>query len=425
MFSALLMAGIAVAAQTGPPPADASLAAKVRKLVRQLDAYEAQDRREAEKALLEMGPDVLEHLPEVDAEKSPQAAHSLELVRQQLERRLAEKTAAASTITLTAGSTDVAGALAQIARQSGNPIRLGEDVPEEIKSRPVQAGFQGTPFWQAFDRVVDEAGLAVYPYAEGPGLTVTVRPESVLPRSRGATYVGPFRIAPLRVSAHRELNRTTGDHLLLVLEAAWEPRVRPVVLKQPMAAVKAASAQGVALRVESPEAEYAVPVNEGQSATEFELRFALPPPGTSRIQRLAGRFETVLPGKMQEFRFTDLADAREVQVRKAGATVTLRRVRQNNQIWQVYVVVGYDEAGEALESHYGWFYGNKAYLVGRDGKPVESGGMETFRRTPTEIGLLYNFFIEKPIEEYAFVYEAPGLLLTKEYAYEVKDVELP
>ncbi len=410
-------------AEAGPP--DQDLTAAVRKLLRQADSPVAEERARAEAALVELGPDVLDLLPHEGPQQSAQVTLIVGRVRGQLERRLAERTAKPSLVTLQSDAMPLPEVLAAIGKQTGNALRLDENLPEDVKTRKLKVAFDKTPFWQALDQVLDQAGLTVYPYGEGPGLSVVLRPEAQVARGQGATYSGPFRFAPLRISAHRELRATMGDHLELAVEAAWEPRVAPIVLKQPMQSVEAVDDKGNRLAPASPEAESGVPVAAGQSAAEIELQFGLPPREASRITSLKGSLTAVLPGKMQKFRFDKLADARNVEERRAGVTVALRQVRKNNEIWQVLVLVRYDQAGEAFQSHYDWFYRNKAWLEDADGKTVESGGMETFRRTETEVGLTYNFDIDKPIDRYKFCYETPGLLITKEFPYEIKDVKLP
>lgn len=425
MLQTLAMIGLVALAQPATPAAEGELGGTVRRLVRQLDAPQAAERAKAEEALLELGPDALDLLPDVDPQKSPQVAHVLGRVREQLERRLAEEAARPSLVTITHATLPLADVLAAVEKQTGNRLRLDGDVPEEIRRREVQARFDKTPFWQALDRVLDEAGLTIYPYAEGPELAVVLRPEHHLARRPKAVYVGPFRFAPVRVVAQRELRASVGDHMTLTVEAAWEPRLSPIVLKLPMGGLRAVDDKGAALEVGSPEAETAVTVNPGQTAAELEIALGLPPRGADRIASLKGTLSAVLPGKVQKFRFGGLADARNAVQRRAGVTLTLREARKNNDVWQVLVLVRYDQAGEAFQSHYGWFYRNKAWLENGGAKRIESGGIETFRRTETEVGLAYLFDLEGPIGPYSFVYETPGLLLSKEFAFEIKDVKLP
>jgi hypothetical protein len=423
VLTTLLIAGCLALGEAEAAPAG-ELPAAVRRLVRQLDADTGQQRDQAEADLIRLGPDVLDLLPD-SARQPPEVKHRLGRVRQQLELLLAEQTSKPGLVTLRGDALPLGEVLADLQKQTGNPIQRSEQLPPQAVEAKVNVSFDKTPFWEALDQVLDQAGLTVYPYGEGPALEVVARPENHAPRARGAVYRGPFRIVPLRVIARRELRETHGDSLTLTLEVAWEPRVAPIVLKQPMEALAAVDEKGNPLKAGSPEAEFDVTVNPGQTAAELSVPLELPPREATRIASLKGKLTALLPGKVQTFRFKDLAKAKNVEQRRAGVRVTVQEVRKNNEIWQVAVLLQFDKAGEAFSSHYDWFSRNKAHVEGPDGKPVENAGMEVIRRTETEVGIAYNFDLDKPLEQYTFVYQTPGLLITKEFAYEIKDVKLP
>ena len=56
--------------------------------------------------------------------------------------------------------------------------------------------FDKTPFWKAFDKVLDQGGLTLYPYTGERGAFVVSRPPGAMPRSKGAFYNGVFRLEP-------------------------------------------------------------------------------------------------------------------------------------------------------------------------------------------------------------------------------------
>ena len=87
----------------------------------------------------------------------------------------------------------------------------------------------------------------------------------------------------------------------------------------------------------------------------------------------------MIPGRIETFRFTKLAGAKDVQQRIAGVTVTLEEVRKNNEAWEVRMLVRFDDAGDALASHRTWIFSNEAYLEGPDGKPI---AYDTLRDDP-------------------------------------------
>ena len=70
---------------------------------------------------------------------------------------------------------------------------------------------------------------------------------------------------------------------------------------------------------------------------------------------------------------------------------------------------------------------NKAYLKGADGKPIEPDSTESTLRTPKEIGVGYAFALDKDTSpaKMTFVYETPGLVVTKDFPFELKGIKLP
>jgi hypothetical protein len=133
----------------------------------------------------------------------------------------------------------------------------------------------------------------------------------------------------------------------------------------------------------------------------------------------------LLPGPSATFRFEKLATAENVQQRQGAAAVTLDRAQSVNEgNWQVAIRVQFDDPGQALESHRGWVYNNRAYLLAPDGKRLE-GGFETIGQSETEVGVAYLFETGGGIEGYTFVYETPTAIIPSEVEFELEDLPLP
>jgi len=131
-----------------------------------------------------------------------------------------------------------------------------------------------------------------------------------------------------------------------------------------------------------------------------------------------------LPGKTETFRFQDLEQAKEVEQRIAGVTVMLEGARKNNELWEIRLRVRFDEAGQALQSHRNWIFDNEVRLQNPEGKSITWGSYETTRQTENEVGLAYLFSVES-LQGFTLVYKTPGVILTTEIPYEIKDVPLP
>jgi len=316
--------------------------------------------------------------------------------------------------------------LAAIGQQTGNRIvdfRQRFGTPQTDPE--VKADFQAAPFWPTLDRVLDQAGLTVYPYGEPQSICVVAGAAGHAKRSESGIYCGPLRLEPLRIQAERDLREPVNRGLRLTVEVAWEPRLRPISLKLPLANVEISDGQGNPLEVDNRRAELEVPVTPGVTAAELTLPLGLPPRAVKRIGRLQGTLTALVPGKVETFRFDRLTTAENVEKRIAGTTVTLERVHRNEQAWEVRILVHFDQPQNALESHRGWILQNEAYLEGADGKRIPYGTLETTRQTESEIGLAYLFTLDTPPTGLAFVYKSPGAILASRFEFTIKDVELP
>jgi len=156
----------------------------------------------------------------------------------------------------------------------------------------------------------------------------------------------------------------------------------------------------------------------------MDIALAMPAQPLKEIASLTGSVQAVLPGKVEEFRFLDLLKGKQ-EKRIAAATVTLDEVRKNGDSWEVFVRLRFDDAGDALESHRNWVLLNEAYLDDAKGKPIQPDSMETTLRTKNEIGVGYVFAMPDLPKNLAFVYKTPGIVVTKNYRYEVRGIRMP
>jgi hypothetical protein len=213
--------------------------------------------------------------------------------------------------------------------------------------------------------------------------------------------------------------------LVLTLETSWEPRLRPIGLKQRMADLKVLDDHGNSLAVDDPQAEIEALGRGDAAAVEIELPLLFPPRPAKEITSLKGTLQAIVPGKVETFRFGDLLKAKNIQKRIAGVTVTLEQVRKNDNLWEVRMAARFDQAGDALDSHRNWVLQNEAYLEGPDGKPIACDTSESTRRAKDEIGMAYLFSLDQPPAKLNFVYKTPGTIVTTSFPYELKGIKLP
>jgi hypothetical protein len=424
MIGSALLVGWLLVGQAGAD--DAALAAEVHKLVKRLDAPEKAIRDGAEDRLLELGPPVLALLPEPGPDDPAETRQRLARIRQKLQQSTADAAAEGTRVTLH-GRMPLSKALAALQAASGNRIadarrKLGGPLADP----QIAVAFEKTPFWSALDTLLDQAELAAYPFGQEGAIQVVARPPGQLPRRGRAALAGPFRIEPVRVMARRNLRTAARAILMVTLEVAWEPRLRPIGLKQRLADITARDELGRPLAVEGPQAETEALLGRDALAVEMDVPLALPAPPPRQIASLTGSLQAIVPGKVETFRFANLLGTKnKVTQRIAAATVVLDQVRKNGDTWEVYLRVRFDDAGAALESHRNWILNNEACLEGPDGKLIAPNAVEPTERTGNEAGFRYLFDLKQSPAGMALVYKTPGSIITRDFPYELRDIPLP
>lgn len=432
LCAALLLAADDADAATKPTAevaanASAELAGQIAALVRQLDDRQLSLRDEAERKLLALGSDALPLLPEITERTPAEVATRVARIQQKLLRSRALAAAEPTLVTLKAESLSLDAAIKELEKQTGNRIVDQREAPGDVK---LKADFDKTPYWQAFDALLDQGNLTLYGYAGQRGAYVVNRPEGVSPRSAKAYYAGPFRFEPLRFEAVRDLRNESMQSLKLYMEVSWEPRLQPFAIVQSLSQLSATDSDGKSLAVAG-DAEPEASVREGVSAAELEIPLTLPDRSVKSIAVLKGKILALVPGPAEDFRFVALpvaaknAPARRVEQRKAATTVFVDHVRRNNEAWEVAVRVKFESPGAALESHRSWIFDNSAFFEGADKQPVTPGGIEQTLQSADEFGVNYYFDLKEDPQKLTFVYRTPIVVLEIPLDYEFRDLRLP
>lgn len=426
MIHRLILIGFLLAIQAAAVAAE-DLGATVRQLVRQLDSPQLARRDAAEADLLRHGPSILALLPPDSDRTSAEVKQRLGRIRQKLQQLAADSAAKASTLTLHAENMALSKILELIQKSTGNTIvDYRQQFGQATTDPAITIDFDNTPFWPALDQILDQAGLTVYPYAKQRAIGIVATLGQHRADRAGHVFCnGPFRFEAVSIVARRDLRDPDGRTLVLTLEAAWEPRLRIITLTNRMADVVAVDERGQSLPVAQSDARPEAPVSGDTPAVKLDLPLRLPPRETKEIALLKGKLLATMPGQIETFRFDKLADAKNVEQRIAGVTVTLEQVRKTGDAWDVRLRVRFDNAGDALASHRQWIFDNEAYLEAPDGKPIAYDSFETTAQAKNELGIAYLFTTKLPLSELAFVYKTPGSIVTTTFDYELKDIELP
>jgi hypothetical protein len=405
---------------------DAALEEKVKKLVRQLDHDELAKRVAAEKELVELGPPALELLPPITARTPAEVKDRLDRVRKALETAAVEAATKPTLVTLQ-GEMTLSEALAAIEKQTKNRIvDYREKFNQESRTIKIKLDLDKRPFWEALDKVLDEAQMTTYNFGGEPHTVfVVARGDAELPRSDRAGYGGLFRFEGTQVEAVRNLRNPAVRSLKLTIDAAWEPRISPIVLEQARDETTATDSEGNAIEIDGREGRLDVAVQGDVSAVTFELPLVLPDRGVKKIASLKGKITALVPGRVETFKFDNLTKSKNVEQKRAGVTVLLEQVHKNVEVHEVRMRVIFDKAANALESHRGWIYNNEAYLLDPRGERVEIAGLEATRQEINEVGVAYKFVPEGDLTGHTFVYKTPAAIVKMPVQFELKEIDLP
>lgn len=400
-------------------PSKEAVEQEVRKQLRRLDADQLADRVAAEKALIELGPQALDYLPEITPATAAEIKERLSRVRTALEKLAVARFVEPSTVTLSGTMTVEATAL-ELQKQTGNTLRdLGESATKQVT-----VDWNKTPFWVAFDDLAEQANLGINPFGgyEGELSLQTLEETSDLAPIR--SYAGIFRVQATRVQSTRNLSAPGADNLRTTIQIAWEPRLKPISISLPLDRMSAASEDGEELAF-SREGVLGAPALSGVSTIDLDVPMALPPRSVESIATLRGDLIATLPGRVEQFEFEDLAEARAVEKTRAGVKVVLEQVRKNQELYQVRIRVEFDEASGALESHQGWIYENEVWVETADGTKLDPLTFEATRQDTNLVGLAYYFDLEKGPQGAKFFYRTPASIVKRELPFELKNIPLP
>ncbi|MEN0109897.1 MAG: hypothetical protein AAF805_04165, partial [Planctomycetota bacterium] len=312
-----VLVGSAIASD-GVPVAD-----RVLVLVEDLAAPGEADRDSAEAGLATLASGdaesvraLLAELPADGPGVPPRVAAALGRVRALAQRRLGELATSGTSVTLDVVQAPLDEVLGELHRQTGNRVTdARERFGEAGRPVPVTLDVTGEPFWSAVDRLLDAARLSVYPYSVEGELLLTARGEGERRRRGAAAYAGPFRLEATTVTARRGLRNDAETGLDVRVELAWEPRLRPIAVRQPFDALRVEVAGDgldapTLVGPRSPAPAIEREPTSGVQAVDLDLPLQLPPRGSERIQRIRGTLEAMVPAKSHTFRVERVGAAR-------------------------------------------------------------------------------------------------------------------
>jgi hypothetical protein len=429
-----LVAPIASVKSFGQADGDAALRDRVLQLVDRLDSGAKQSQDAAQASLIKLGPKILPLLPDAATAKTPERKQRLEKIRTTLKEMEPDVTTAASKVTIKAKGIRLSEALQQLQKQSGNAITdMREQLGAEVTNPAIDLDIQGKTFFEALDMILRQ-GEVTSTYATGDG-SIGIMAGGAMDAPAGSPapkkvepmlqYIGPFRIELKQVNLNRDFSTsaTTGN---LQLEVAWEPRLRPMLLKLDYENLKILDdrKKEVAPQVNMEASE--VVVRPENPSSEINLNVAAPERDAKKIASLKVKAELTIPAGIKTFKFPSLAE-KNVTSKQGDVTLTLEDTEIDEQVWKVNVTLTYPGEGPAFESYRQGLFNNRLWLQRADGSRFEhNGGFSNTASDGGKLGFEY-LFVDAPGKpaDYQFVYESPSKVITIPLEFEFKDIPLP
>lgn len=410
---------------------------RVDQLVEQLNADEAAQREAAEKDLIELGlkgdadsvDAFLNQLPKPNDNMPQEVQTRLTRVASEVRSRIAKQAVEATRLTLDVNEAPLKEVLAEIEKQTGNRLTdYREQFGQEAMDKKVTLKIDDELFWSGLDKVLDAVQMQPYAFSGEENLALVERDQGALRRSgRGAAYSGPFRIEATNITAQRGLRSPDQSSLRIDMEISWEPRLKPIALTQASGDVKAVADDGREIPVTSEDAAFDVEVDAGAHAAEVTLPLQLPAREAKTLTTLTGKLTALVPGRIVDLKFDNLATAKEASQEAGGVTVIIDRVVQNQALWEIHMRIKVESLEAGLESHRGWVFQNVTFLQDKTGEKLDNAGFETTLQTEKEAGFVYLYELPegREIDDYIWVYRTPSAIVSMPVEYKLEDVPLP
>jgi hypothetical protein len=402
---------------------DSALQDRIVQLVDRLDAPKAEAREAAMASLIKLGPKILPLLPDPATLPAGNRKDQIEKLRAALRKAEDDINPNASRVTLEGKGIRLTEALQQLQKQTGNIVTdLRERLGAEVTNPALDLEIRGKPFLEALDLVAKQAEVMTEFYTGDGSVGITAGASMGKPLIQ---YSGPFRIAMKQIGVVRDF--AAGSATANVqLEAAWEPRLRPMLLKLKADELKITDNQGKEVKAQVEMESDEVVVRPENPVAEINLNLQAPERAAKELKSLRVKAELTIPAGIKVFRFPSLAQENVTQ-KQGDVTVTLQGMEIDEQVWKVNVELAYPGEGPAFESYRQGLFNNRIWLQRADGSKFEqNGGFNNTSADGGKLGFEY-LFVDAPGKpsDYQLVYETPSKVVTIPLEFEFKDVPLP
>jgi hypothetical protein len=412
---------------------DAALRDRVLQLVERLDSEKVESRDAATASLIKLGPNILSLLPDPATVKSAERKERLVRIRAALAEKAAELNTDASRVTITGKGIRLSEALQQLQKQTGNAITdIREQMGAEVTNPALDLDVRNKSFFEALDEIAKLADVSTS-YSTGDGSIgimggASATPAPGMPANKGTPlveYSGPFRIELQQLNVARDFRAGTAVANIR-LEAAWEPRLRPMLMKLKAEEIKVSDDRKKVVKPQIEKESEEVVLRPENPAAEINLNLDAPEREAKKLAWLLVKADVTIPAGIKTFKFPSLSQ-KHVTSKQEDVTVTLEDIEVDEQVWKVNVTLMYPGEGPAFESYRQGLFNNRLWLQRADGSRFEHNG--GFSNTGSDGGKLSfeYLFVDAPgkPEDYQLIYETPSKVLTIPLEFKFKDVILP
>ncbi len=396
---------------------------RVRELIGQLGSNTRAARRQAESALVSLGPAVLPFLPAPELLPTVSVKQAVRRIRVTLEHQAAEQSVKASTVTLE-GHMTLSELIPQLVKQTGNTISLEKLTARELE-RSFSVNWKETPFWSVIHEI--ESSRLAFRFAAQSG-AFELRSRSESDTASQQTIQKAFRIRAGPVVARPIAEDDPETVLNCPLRIECEPRLRPLLLRMGTNDFQLTTSDGTSIGPFNAGGRIELPLGDGGREARTDLTF-LTKRAIDKPVKLVGKATVLTAALEQPVIFRDLERAPGTSRRRGGVTVILRKLttgrsRTDEPFAHIEISVSYDVGANAFESHQTWVFHNRVFLESDDGDRVSADGFETLFQGDGSVGVVYRFANLDDLNGMKFVYMAPTLLISVPLQIEIDDLEV-
>lgn len=411
-----------------PPGDPMKLIQRIADLENGMASADPATRETCEQELLAIGPVALNYLGLVRPEWTPATRERMRLLRRQLEKQAVESVSQPSRIRLQ-GEFPLATVLAEIEKQTGNRVQLVLPTSSAALPAAIRADWQNTSFWDVIAELERQTGSVVDHRAALVGQVllrqldasgVGAAEVSVLPGGRA----GILHFAVIRTDASRNLLEPQTSGLTVHLRVRCEPRLRPLQLRVPLSSVSLEDSAGRTVSLPVPDGVAEAGLQAGQPWSDLRLTLPLPENHANELPVMRGRFQVLLPGRIENFVFDDVVRLpRGTPQTRADATVTMERITDQGKQKAVELSLSFGNPNGGTESHMGWLADNEVWLQTPDGSRILPVGKETSQQSESILGMTYLFDVMP--DGASLVYRTPAAIVLVEVPFELQKVPFP